>query len=65
MLLYVTGFWLSSMVFLTGLLVVLGERRPLLIALLAAGTLGAIYVVFVFGFGIRLPGGLLAQAVWG
>jgi hypothetical protein len=53
------GFWLASVVFLVGLLAVLGERRPLMITAIAAGTLGAIYLVFEVGFSIRLPGSML------
>jgi hypothetical protein len=53
------GFWLGSVIFLTGLLAALGERRPLVIAAIAGGTLGAIYLVFEVGFSIHLPGSLL------
>jgi hypothetical protein len=53
------GFWLGSVIFLTGLLAVLGERRPMVMALIAGGTLGAIYLVFEIGFAIHLPGSLL------
>jgi hypothetical protein len=55
------GFWAASALFLSGLLVLLGERRAILIAAITAGTLGAIYLVFEAGFGIRLPGSLLMQ----
>jgi hypothetical protein len=55
------GFWAASAVFLTGLLLVLGERRPALVAGTTVGTLGAIYLVFEVGFGIRLPGSLLLE----
>jgi hypothetical protein len=62
-MLFVLGFWIASLVFLTGLLAVLGERRPVVIAAIAAGTLGAIYGVFELAFGIRLPGSMLMQAL--
>jgi tripartite tricarboxylate transporter TctB family protein len=62
-MLMLLGFWLASATFLIGLLWVLGERRPMVMALIAGGTLGAIYLVFEAGFGIRLPGGLLMQAL--
>jgi hypothetical protein len=55
------GFWLASITFLVGLLWVLGERRPAVMALITGGTLGAIYLVFEVGFGIHLPGSLLMQ----
>ena len=55
------GFWAASTVFLAGLLVLLGERRALVVVAITAGTLGAIYLVFEMGFGIRLPGSLLLQ----
>jgi putative tricarboxylic transport membrane protein len=57
------GFWLASVIFLVGLHWVLGERRPMVMALIAGGTLGAIYLVFEAGFGIHLPGSLLMQAL--
>ena len=53
------GFWLASVLFLTGLLAVLGERRPLVMAAITGGTLGTIYGVFELGFSIHLPGSLL------
>ena len=58
-MLLVLGFWLASVVFLAGLLVVLGERRWALVAAITFGTLGTIYLIFEKGFGIRLPGSLL------
>ncbi len=62
-LLLALGFWVASLIFLTGLLAVLGERRPAVIGVIAGGTLGAIYLVFEMGFSIRLPGSLLLQAL--
>jgi hypothetical protein len=62
-LLLALGFWVASLIFLTGLLAVLGERRPAVIGVIGGGTLGAIYLVFEMGFGIRLPGSLLLQAL--
>jgi hypothetical protein len=53
------GFWVASAIFLAGLLIVLGERRPVIVVSITATTLGAIYLVFEAGFGIRLPGSLL------
>jgi Tripartite tricarboxylate transporter TctB family len=55
------GFWTASAIFLAGLLVVLGERRPVVVVSITATTLGSIYLVFEVGFGIRLPGSLLMQ----
>jgi hypothetical protein len=55
------GFWLASAIFLVGLLIVLGERRAVIVLSITATTLGAIYLVFEVGFGIRLPGSLLMQ----
>ena len=57
--LYVLGFWIASILCLAGLLILLGERRPLMVLALTAGTLLAIYLMFEFSFGIRMPGGLL------
>ena len=62
-LLLALGFWVASLIFLTGLLAALGERRPAVIGVIAGGTLGAIYLVFEMGFSIRLPGSLLLQAL--
>lgn len=64
-MLAVLGFWLASLVFLLGLLAVLGERRPLVIAAIAGGTLGAIYLVFEIGFSIHLPGSMLLPLLLG
>lgn len=60
-MLLVFGFWIASAVFLAGLLAVLGERRPLIVAVLTVGTVGAIYLVFEVAFNIHLPGSLLLQ----
>jgi putative tricarboxylic transport membrane protein len=60
-MLLLLGFWAASVVFLAGLLIVLGERRWALVAAITVGTLGTIYLVFELGFGIRLPGSLLLQ----
>jgi hypothetical protein len=62
-MLFVLGFWIASLVFLTGLLAVLGERRPAVMTAIAVGTLGAIYGVFELAFGIRLPGSMLIQVL--
>ena len=51
----------ASAIFLAGLLIVLGERRPVIVVSITATTLGAIYLVFEAEFGIRLPGSLLMQ----
>jgi hypothetical protein len=59
LLLYLLGFWIASILCLAGLLIFLGERRPLLIAAITAGTLLSIYLVFEFSFSIRMPAGLL------
>jgi hypothetical protein len=64
-MLWALGFWTASAIFLAGLLVLLGERRPVLVILITAGTLGAIYLVFEIGFGIRLPGSMLLEALAG
>jgi putative tricarboxylic transport membrane protein len=58
-MLLLLGFWVASVVFLAGLLLVLGERRLPLVAAITVVTLGTIYLVFELGFGIRLPGSLL------
>lgn len=58
-LLYGLGFWIASVLSLAGLLVLLGERRAWMILALTAGTLLAIYLMFEFSFGVRLPRGAL------
>lgn len=58
-LLYGLGFWIASAVFLVGLLAFLGERRLVVLAGVAFGTLAVVYLVFVLGFDIRLPEGPL------
>lgn len=62
LLLYLAGFWLASILGLAGLLLLLGERRPLVILSITAGTLLAIYLMFEFSFGIRMPRGVLLDA---
>jgi hypothetical protein len=64
-MLVVLGFWLASLVFLVGLLAVLGERRPLVMAAITGGTLGAIYLIFEIGFSIHLPGSMLLPLLLG
>jgi hypothetical protein len=64
-ILVVLGFWLASPIFLVGLLAVLGERRPLVIAGIAGGTLGTIYLIFEVGFSIHLPGSMLLPLLLG
>jgi hypothetical protein len=61
-MLYVLGFWIASTLCLAGLLVLLGERRPWMIVSITAGTLAAVYLMFEFSFGIRMPAGLLFNA---
>jgi hypothetical protein len=58
-LLYLLGFWIASTLCLAGLLVLLGERRPAMVAALTAGTLLAIYLMFEVSFDIHMPRGLL------
>jgi len=58
-MLYVLGFWIASTVCLAGLLMLLGERRPTMLIAITASTLLAIYLMFEFSFGIRMPEGLL------
>lgn len=53
------GYWIASIVGLAALFIVLGERRPVLVAGLTAGTLLVIYVVFELIFSIRMPGSLV------
>lgn len=53
------GFWISSAMFLAGLLVILGTRNPLIVSLITAGTLILIYVAFELTFSIPLPTGML------
>ena len=55
-LLYLLGFWVASAASLIGLFLLLGERRPLLVLGLTALTLAMLYVIFVMGFDIRMPG---------
>jgi putative tricarboxylic transport membrane protein len=50
----------AMFVFQLGLAYLWGERRHLLILAVAAATTGALWAVFVRGFGIQLPQGMLA-----
>ena len=61
-MMYVLGFWIASTLCLAGLLMLLGERRAWMIVSITAGTLAAVYLMFEFSFGIRMPGGLLFNA---
>jgi hypothetical protein len=61
-LLYLLGFWIASVLGLAGLLVLLGERRPLVVLAITTGTLLSIYLMFEFSFGIRMPEGVLLAA---
>jgi putative tricarboxylic transport membrane protein len=61
-LMVVLGFWLSSAIFLAGLLVMLGTRRVAVVLSLVIGTLSLIYVAFELVFGIALPTGMLFDA---
>lgn len=61
LMLYVLGFWIASVLGLTGLLLLLGERRPGMVVAITAGTLLAIYLMFEFSFGIRMPSGALLE----
>jgi drug/metabolite transporter (DMT)-like permease len=63
--LYLAGFWIASIACLVSLMLLLGERRRLLILAITAGTLLTIYVVFDFGFNIRMPKGLLIEMIRG
>jgi putative tricarboxylic transport membrane protein len=56
------GFWLSSAIFLAGLLFALGTRRIPVILALTGGTLALIYIAFELVFGIPLPSGMLFDA---
>ena len=61
-LMVLLGFWLSSAIFLAGLLFTLGTRRIPVILALTGGTLALIYVAFELVFGIPLPSGMLFDA---
>ena len=50
------GFYLSAAFFIPIVSWMLGYRRPLVIGLTTAGTLGFVYVVFVQLLSVRLPG---------
>lgn len=63
--LYLVGFWIASVACLVSLMLLLGERRRFLILAITAGTLLTIYVVFDFGFNIRMPKGLLIEMIRG
>jgi hypothetical protein len=60
-LMVLLGFWLSSVIFLAGLLFALGTRRISVILALTGGTLALIYVAFELVFGIPLPSGMLFE----
>ena len=57
------GFIVATVPFFAVLMVLFGERRPLLVAVGAVAATVILYVVFRHGFGIFLPRGLLAGIV--
>ncbi len=65
LLFYLLGFWVASTICLASLLVLLGERRMLVVGAITFTTLLSIYVVFDFAFQIRMPEGLLLDYLAG
>jgi putative tricarboxylic transport membrane protein len=59
----VLGFILATVPFLAILMVLFGERRPVVVVVSAIAVAAALYVVFRYGFGIFLPRGPLAGIV--
>ncbi len=53
------GFLVSSFVFIAAVLLLLGERRPLLILLMSAGLSGGVFYLFNNLLRLGLPGGIL------
>lgn len=62
-LLPVLGFILATIPFFAVLMVLFGERRPLLVAVGALAMTAVLYGLFRHGFGVFLPRGLLAGIV--
>ncbi len=50
------GFYLSGAIFIPIVSWMLGYRRPIVIGLTTAGTLGFVYLIFVQLLSVRLPG---------
>lgn len=58
---HVAGMLAAGLLFLIGVGWLWGERRPLMLLAVSAGTMVAIWLVFVRGFAIPLPRGLLFE----
>ena len=53
------GFVLATLPFFAVMTVLFGERRPIWVAVGAAGATALLYILFRHGFGVFLPQGLL------
>lgn len=53
------GFFVSSAVFMVGMMLFLGYRRVLNMAITIVGMLGFIYLLFVYQLHVALPAGIL------
>lgn len=62
-LLPILGFILATVPFFAVLMVLFGERRPVLVAVGAMAMTAVLYGLFQYGFGVFLPRGLLAGLV--
>jgi putative tricarboxylic transport membrane protein len=62
-LLPLLGFILATVPFFAILMVLFGERRPVLVVACAIAVTAALYGIFRYGFGIFLPRGVLAGVV--
>ena len=58
-LIYVLGFFLSTLIFLAGSLYYLGEKSWKKIALIDGGVTFLIFVIFNYIFNVPIPGGIL------
>lgn len=65
LMLWVFGYFVASGLFLTGALVLLGERRAPVWAAVAGGWLGLSWLVFSFTLDVPLPRGALLQLLTG
>jgi hypothetical protein len=59
----ILGFILATIPFFAVLMVMFGERRPLLVAIGALAMTAVLYGLFRHGFGVFLPRGLLTGVV--
>ena len=58
-LMNVLGFFTASVLFMPGVMIYMGYRKPVTMICVTAGMLGFVYVLFVAWLKVRLPSGIL------